>query len=220
MKRFIPLFAIFIFCAMPLLAQDAKMQDGFYFALKYDREIVSAMVGDGKVWRVLKQIPRTELGGQPLVLRAGKLSLQADNRDHAMPGELGSCRIENVSATGQTNPNYNPQFKSEKTNPLLTEVPVTLAKSSRPETKIELTGGTLKISSVANSAAFGEWLLNPQIVDEATFSCRVWKDTDKGLSWGPGLALVWSNGQFILINARDPLGEWSVTTREGETIIR
>jgi hypothetical protein len=48
----------------------------------------------------------------------------------------------------------------------------------------------------------------------------VWKEADKGLSWGPGLALIWPHGQFILVNARHPLGEWSVTTREGETLIR
>lgn len=170
-------------------------------------------------WRILKQIPRADLGGQPIALRAGKMSLKADNSDFATPGEIGDCRIENVKAIAQTNPNYSAEFKSETVNPLLTAAPYKLAGSPRPETKIAWDNNALQISATTNSAAFGEWLVNPVVVDDALFSCRVYKNSDKGLSWGPGLALIWPNGQFFLVNARFPLGEWSVTTREGETLI-
>lgn len=212
--------AFFLLCLLAAPSNAQPVKDGFYLALKIDRENVSALVGNGIAWRILKQIPRAELGGQPTVFRAGKMSLKADNSDHAMPGESGSCRLQNIKAMAQTSPNYSAQFKSETVNPLLTKAPFKLANSPRDATKIEWANDQLKISASANSAAFGEWLLNPQIVDEATYSCRIWKDSDKGLSWGPGLALVWPNGQFILLNARNPLGEWSITTREGETLIR
>jgi hypothetical protein len=218
MKRCFAFFLLLCIFGLPLSAQEPK--DGFFLALRYDREVVSALIGNGVAWRVLKQIPRTELGGQPVALRVGKMSLQGDNRDYTMPGETGSCRIENITGGGQTNPNYHPQFKSEPLNPFLAPDKPQLMASPRPETKIEWANGTLKIDAHANSAAFGEWLLHPQIMDEATYSCRVWKESDKGLSWGPGLALIWPDGQFILVNARHPLGEWSVTTREGETLIR
>ena len=217
------LFAFFLWCffAAPLQApaQAQPTKDGFFLAIKFDRQNVSALVGDGIAWRILKQIPRSELGGQPIVFRAGKMSLKADNSDYSMAGEMGVCRLEKISAMAQTNPNYNSQAKSETVSPLLSPAPTKLAQSPRPETKIEWTDGQLKINAAANSAAFGEWLINPQIVDEALYSCRVWKSTDQGESWGPGLALLWSDGQFLLVNARLS-GEWGISTRGGETIIR
>ncbi len=210
---------LFLLCFFVAPSHAQPVKDGFYLAIKFDRENVSALVGNGIAWRVLKQIPRADLSGQPIAFRAGKMSLKADNSDYAMPGEAGHCRIENVKAMAQASPNYSAQFKSETINPLLTKAPCKLANSPRPETKTEWAADQLKISATANSAAFGEWLIDPQIVDEATYSCRVWKEDDKGESWGPGLALLWSNGQFLLVNAR-LFGQWGVTTREGETIIQ
>ncbi|HEY0072944.1 MAG TPA: hypothetical protein VGB77_02505, partial [Abditibacteriaceae bacterium] len=147
MKRCLAFLLLLCIFGLPLGAQETK--DGFFLALRYDREVVSALIGNGVAWRVLKQIPRTELGGQPIALRVGKMSLQADNHDYAMPGEIGSCRIENITGGGQTNPNYHPQFKRELLNPFLAPDEPQLIASSRPETKIEWGNGTLKIGAHA-----------------------------------------------------------------------
>ena len=51
-------------------------------------------------------------------------------------------------------------------------------------------------------------------------TCRIEKDTDQGLSWGPALALVWEEGRrFLLIGVREPKAVFNVTTARGEAIL-
>ena len=51
-------------------------------------------------------------------------------------------------------------------------------------------------------------------------SCRIDKGTDRGMSWGPALALVWEDGQkFLLIGVRDAKPVFNVTTVAGEKIL-
>lgn len=48
-------------------------------------------------------------------------------------------------------------------------------------------------------------------------TARIDKDTDQGMSWGPGLALVWEEGaKFILVGVRNGKGTLNVTTASGE----
>ncbi len=51
-------------------------------------------------------------------------------------------------------------------------------------------------------------------------SCRIDKGTDKGMSWGPGLALIWEEGKrFILVGVREKAPVFNVTTSAGEKVI-
>ena len=50
-------------------------------------------------------------------------------------------------------------------------------------------------------------------------SCRIDKGTDKGMSWGPALALVWEEGKrFLLVGLREKTPVFNVTTAAGERI--
>jgi hypothetical protein len=51
-------------------------------------------------------------------------------------------------------------------------------------------------------------------------SCRIDKGTDQGMSWSPGLALIWEDGRkFLLVGVRDSKPVFNVTTLDGEKII-
>ncbi len=177
-------------------APDSKVQDGFYLGWRLDEKQVTALYGDGKSWRTLKTFPRSRFPGLPLLLRAGKLSMQADAADYDDPGKPGSARIEDIKPKSLGTP--------------------ALLPSGRGEARLAYTNGTLKINSAANTTAFAEWPLKDA---PSLLSARFWKDSDSGQSWGPGIALIWPNGKFALLNARSPLGQFSIATREGETLV-
>ena len=49
--------------------------------------------------------------------------------------------------------------------------------------------------------------------------CRIDKETDQGMSWGPALALVWEDGRrFLLVGLRDATPVFNVTTATGERL--
>ena len=51
-------------------------------------------------------------------------------------------------------------------------------------------------------------------------SCRIDKDTDQGMSWGPALALVWEDGKkFLLVGVREAKPVFNITTAAGEQIL-
>jgi len=50
---------------------------------------------------------------------------------------------------------------------------------------------------------------------------RIDKGTDQGMSWAPGLALVWEDGvRFLLVGARNADGTLNITTAKGEREVR
>ena len=71
--------------------------------------------------------------------------------------------------------------------------------SARQGTSLTVAEEALVIEAAANSIAFAERPL-PQGVEAVT--CKVQQGTDKGASWGPGLALVWSSGKALRVNVR------------------
>lgn len=175
---------------------SSTVQDGFYLGIRVDERNVTALFGDGKNWRPLKSFPRSDFSGSPAILRAGKMSLQAKAEDYGDAGAAGATRLEDIAPQNLGAPE--------------------ISKSPREGTSIEFSNGVLKISAAANSAAVAEWKL-PR--DTALVSARVWKDTDAGLSWGPGLALVWPDGKFVTVKARSPLGQFSVATEKGDNLL-
>ena len=51
-------------------------------------------------------------------------------------------------------------------------------------------------------------------------SCRIDKETDAGMSWGPALALVWEEGEkFLLVGIREKEPIFNVSTAAGEEMI-
>ncbi len=170
--------------------------DGFYLGWRLDAKNITAVYGDGKSWRTLKSLARAHFTGVPTILRVGKLSLKADNTDYGDPGVVGTTRLEDITPRDLGAP--------------------TLAPSPRAGTHLEFNGGTLKINTTANTTAFAEWPLKP---NTNFVAARIWKESDQAESWGPGLALRWPDGKFALINARSPLGQFSIVTPEGETLL-
>ncbi|MBN1417550.1 MAG: hypothetical protein JXP34_02175 [Planctomycetes bacterium] len=74
----------------------------------------------------------------------------------------------------------------------------TVARSKRPGTSIEVEEGRLAIESAANSFAFAERALPAGVT---MVECRVDSGTDRGATWGPGLAVLWPSGA-VRINLR------------------
>jgi len=71
--------------------------------------------------------------------------------------------------------------------------------STRVRTRVFLKEQALHIEANANSAAFVERSLPP---GTALVVCRVRPETDRGATWGPGLALVWPDGRGLRVNLR------------------
>ena len=173
-------------------APETVVRDGFRLGWRWDEKFVTALYGDGTNWRVLKAFPRADFSGAPTILRVGKMNLQGENVDYGDVGKTGSTRLEEIS----------PALGAPQLLP--------------SQAKVDFSNNALKIEGGANSAAVAEWKLAPQTKE---VSARVWKDSDAGMSWGPGLALRWPNGKFVLVNARIPLGQFSVATQDGETLL-
>ncbi|BCM89016.1 hypothetical protein IAD21_00858 [Abditibacteriota bacterium] len=172
-------------------------QDGVYLGFRWDDKMLSVLWGDGKSWRTLRSFSRAQFKDEPTLVRVGKLSLKADGSDYPDAGTVGTTRIEEISFARTGTP--------------------TLFPSARAGTKLERQGEGLRIEAGANTTAYAQWPLAP-----ATHfvSARVWKDSDGGESWGPGLALRWPDDRFVLVNARSPLGEFSISTPEGEMLLK
>jgi hypothetical protein len=173
----------------------AAAGDGAYLGLRLSKTSVSAVYGDGQSWLTLKSFPRDQFPGRPTILRIGKLSLNADNTDYSDPGSPGTCYIDHI-------------------NPAITSP--AFVQSAQAGTKVSLDSGRLRIDAGANTTAYAEYNFPAAA---AFVSARITKNNDQGMSWGPGLALVWPNGKFVLVNARVPIGQYSVTTQQGESVI-
>ncbi len=68
--------------------------------------------------------------------------------------------------------------------------PWTTAVSTRPKATLKLDGGAIRIEASANNFALTERPLPPGVT---LVECGVYSGSDKGASWGPGIALVWKN---------------------------
>ena len=74
-----------------------------------------------------------------------------------------------------------------------------------------------ELKAKAHQAAVHEYPFPP---GTKLVSCRIDKGTDQGMSWAPGLALIWEDGKrFMLVGLRDAKPVFNVTTAEGESII-
>jgi hypothetical protein len=70
--------------------------------------------------------------------------------------------------------------------------------STRPKASLKLEKGAMAIEASANNFAMAERPLPPGVT---LVECAVYSGTDKGASWGPGLAVIWKN-KPLRINLR------------------
>ena len=70
--------------------------------------------------------------------------------------------------------------------------------STQPKTSLKVDGGAITIEAAANAFAFAERPLPP---GAALAQCSIFTGSDKGATWGPGLALLWRD-KVVRINLR------------------
>jgi hypothetical protein len=75
----------------------------------------------------------------------------------------------------------------------------TVSLSKRANTTLSPSGGELVIRACANSTAFATRALP---TGTAMVACTIESRTDRGASWGPGLALIWPDGKTLRVNVR------------------
>ena len=176
---------------------------------------VLAARGSGQPQSLLT-LPRNSLPGQPVLMRMGKLNLQAEPKDYPDPGEAGECSVAKPyfskggkttypSVLAPTAAPAKPEAKSEWT----------LRTSDRPGTGISFGNDRIMFAAGANTGAAVEMAL-PQ--ETEAVGCQIFKGTDRGMSWGPALAVVMDDGSFILAGLRDA-NTLNITTKAGETLV-
>lgn len=81
------------------LTPGAEPKPGYVVAVRLETDKVVALASsDGLAWSELGSFPRTELAGDPTLVRIGKMDLRAQAKDHAGPaGALGQGRIAQLS---------------------------------------------------------------------------------------------------------------------------
>lgn len=83
----------------------------------------------------------------------------------------------------------------------------TLTPSQHPGTSIGVRDGGLVIAAYANISILAE---RPLPAGVAAVEARLKIDADQGLTWGPGLALIWPGGEQLRINLRSPEGRFGI----------
>ena len=87
--------------------------------------------------------------------------------------------------------------------------------SSRPDTTLKLHSRAIAIEAAANTCAFAQRPLPPET---AIVECRVSSGSDRGASWGPGLALVWPD-KLLQFQLRSD-GGMGISDGAKETVVR
>jgi hypothetical protein len=80
---------------------------------------------------------------------------------------------------------------------------------------LDPSGDGLEIRAHAHTCAFGERKWPPAA--RAAW-VKIDSGSDQGMSWGPGLSLVWANGRFLQVNSRQG-GQYSVFENGEERLV-
>ena len=186
------------------LTKQQVDEDWVYLGVRLKDGAVEAQASmDGKSWSTLAKLPA--IAGAPKLLRVGKTDNKGGDRDHGSAGEMGTSEFLEVRE-------HN---KSGKVL-TLTGKPARIHKSTRAGTELAINNEHGTIQATANSTAFSEYKVDGKSV---FFSCRIKKGSDKGMTWGPGLTLVFDNGEFVVVGVRAK-GTYNVLNKGGEQIIK
>lgn len=157
---------------------------------------------DGKSWNTLSTLPAAS--GQPRLMRVGKTDKAGGDLDYADAGEMGACEFRDVR-----------QHKADGRAIAVTGQPARIHRSARAGTELEIHNERGIIQAAANTAAFSEYSADP---DGVFFSARIRKGSDQGMSWGPGLAVIFDDGSFAAVNVRAP-HTYNILSGQGEEIV-
>lgn len=175
-----------------------------------DAQILVQTSTNGRGWRTIARIPRTEFQGLPSVVRVGKMDKKGGAADYPDAGVMGTPRFDHFTITGEKGAIISDNFDgSTIANTWEQKI------SSKPGTSLALRDGWLTVQAPANCATF----LERKLPSEARqIICQVDRAEDKAQSWGPGLALAWPNGKALLVNIRAE-GACSVITNGTEDVV-
>jgi len=193
-------------------APEDEDSDSLYVGMRIRDGMIDAMISrDGHSWHTAYQHHVSARSGVPGMLRVGKMDMQGGTTDYVSKGEDGICRLDSVrilrdQGAGLAVEDFDAELNRNTWRTHL---------SAREGTSVKAAEGELHIATGGNCAA----CIERPLPDETRFaSCRVWKDTDKGMSWGPGIALAWSDGEFVVCGVRNAR-EVNIHTRNGERIL-
>lgn len=175
-----------------------------YLGIRLSGERADVLVStDGASWSSLRKVSLPE-GVQPALLRVGKTDVRGGADDYGDAGEVGICEFLEVQTRN-----------AEGDLAVLTANPLRTHSSPHPETEVSLHNERGTIRAAAHTAAFMEYALPP----ETTFmSCRIKKGTDTGMSWGPGLTLIATDGTAVKVGVR-ARNTYNVISPSGEEIL-
>ncbi len=77
--------------------------------------------------------------------------------------------------------------------------PWKIQATKRPGNELKVVDGQMKIAALANCAIFAE---RPIPAGATLAECEVFLGSDRGATWGPGIALVWLDGAAVRVNLR------------------
>ena len=184
----------------------------FYIGLRIRAEMIDAMISrDGRSWRSVYQHKLAGRTNLPAWVRVGKMDMQGGPKDYGSTGKDGGCRISHFRIHGD----QGASLAAEDFKAALNKDVWNFHLSKHKETSANVKDGYLFIKTGGNCATY----IQRSLPDGASFvSCRVMKDTDSGMSWGPGLALGWEDGEFVVCGVRDGK-QVNVHTKNGERIL-
>lgn len=163
---------------------------------------------NGRGWRTLARVPLAGFPGKPSLVRLGKLDKNGGLTDYPDSGPPASPRFDHfilgdgdktlaVDEFDAISPAWTPRV------------------SAKPGSAITTKDGWLTVTAPANCATFLEREFPAGVM---SVSCQIDQADDQGLSWGPGLALVWKGGQSVVVNIRKD-GACSVIANGTEQLI-
>ncbi|NQT88063.1 hypothetical protein HQ560_14955 [bacterium] len=186
--------------------------DDLHIGMRIRANGIDVMVSrDGKSWRSVYQHEVAGRATLPAVVRVGKMDMKGGLTDYGSRGEDGICRFSRFRIHGDQGVILSAEdFKA----PLDKNV-WRVHLSAKGGTAATVRDGYLRIATGANCATCVERSLPEQT---RFVSCRVAKGTDSGMSWGPGLAVVWGDGEFVVCGIRDAR-QVNVHTKAGERFL-
>ena len=183
--------------------------DDLYIGMRIRSKRVDVMASrDGKSWRNVYQHDVSDRARLPAVVRVGKMDMKGGPGDCGDRGKEGVCDFSSFRVHGD----QGSVLSAEDFKAKLDRDVWRTHLSAKKGTTVAAGGGKLRITTGGNCATFVE----RSLPKEASFvSCRVVKGTDSGMSWGPGIALVWGDGEFVVCGIRDAR-QVNVHTKIGE----
>ena len=163
---------------------------------------------NGRGWRTISRIPRAGFEGEPALVRIGKMDKSGGLSDYPDAGAVGNPLFDNFRANNLEKVLVEDNFEALSTA-------WTPRVSDAPGSAITINEGSLKVTAPANSAAFLERKFP---AGTTALVCQIDHADDQGLSWGPGIALIWKNGESIVANIRKD-GAGSVISKGEEEVV-